>query len=194
MCEIPEHFGSFKEAKLEREIYQPLVDFMHFHGSDHFRPRYGIVEIYPEDISSVPAQRAGMWTRPDVAAVCLRRAKYSTAKQLDVLSFEVKTCTGADIASVHQALAQAQFVNKSYLVWNRPACICDDQAYSEIKESCLTHGIGLMVVHDPSNLRTFEFRVAPRRKDITQDALDEFIESRFSPRTKQLVESATRQL
>ena len=190
MCEAPAHFGKFNEVRPEQAIYHPLIQFLYLFGAEHFRPRHGTVQIFAEDISQVPAQQAGMWTRPDVAAVCVTRAKFAPSKTLNLMSFEVKSYDGTDISSVHQALAQARFVNNSYLVWNRPFCVCDDDNYKAIRLSCETHGIGLVVVHDPDNLRTFEFRVAPKRYEISPDALDEFVETRFSQRTKQTIVAA----
>lgn len=193
MCDVPAHFGKFNEVTPERGIYSSLVQFLPFHGSEHFRPKHGIVEIFAEDISQIPAQQAGMWTRPDVAAVSLRRARFARTKELDLISFEVKTFRGTDIASVHQALAQAQFVNRSYLVWNRPFCTCGDSNYSAIEQSCRKYGVGLLTVHDPSNLQTFEFRISPQRNELTPDELDEFIVTRFSQSAKQMIEAAIRQ-
>jgi hypothetical protein len=184
MCETPEHFGAFVEERIEADLYPPLVRYLHLYGAEQFKPKFGTVQIFAEDVSAVPAQRAGMWTRPDVAAVRVWKGKYSTTKQVHLMSFEVKPYRTGDLAAVHQALAQAQFVNQSFLVWNRPHCVCNDPNYDYVFQSCVAHGVGLIAVHAPSNLQTFEVRLDARVVERTVDELDEFVETRFAPNTR----------
>ncbi|HEX5999305.1 MAG TPA: hypothetical protein VFZ16_07895 [Hyphomicrobiaceae bacterium] len=191
MCDVPSFFGDAVLTRTESELYQPLVDFLHSDFYTAQRPKHGNLRIVAQVVADVPAPAGGTWTRPDVAAVAVSRRKFAPIAHIDILSFEVKTHTGANLVSVYEALAHARFVNLSYLVWNRPACICGDHPrYQGIKDACQSHGVGLITVHNPSDRRTYDVRAAPTRSSVSDDALDDFVISRFSERNQALITNA----
>ncbi len=193
MCDVPEFFRDPVLARSESDLYQPLVDFLHSGFYSDQRPTHGNLRIVAEAIADRPAPGGGRWTRPDVAAVAVRRFKFATSAGIDILSFEVKTYRGASVISVYEALAHARFVNCSYLVWNRPACICDDREnYEAIADACGAQGIGLISVHNPNDLATYQIRMTPKRAPIADDALDDFVTSRFSEASQERILGALR--
>lgn len=181
MCDVPSFFGEAALARAEAELYEPLVDFLRSDFQADQRPKHGNLRLIAEVVAGTAAPAGGMWTQPDVAAVAVRRHKFAASACIDILSFEVKTHHGANLISVYEALAHARFVNLSYLVWNRPACTCDDrEKYTTITSACSAHGVGLISVHNALDVRTYEIRVTPKRSLVSDDALDEFVMSRFS--------------
>ena len=186
MCSVPEYFGRFSEASKERDLYEPLINFLYSHFGDSLKSRHGFFHITAQDVSTITDGEGGQWSRPDVAAIVLRRNRYAATASIDILSFEVKRYNACDLPAVHETLAHARFVNFAYLVWNRPACTCGDQKdFDRILYNCRLYGLGLVTIHDPANLQTFEVKLQPSRSAVGEDAVDEFIETRFVDRNKQ---------
>jgi hypothetical protein len=176
---------------MESDLYQPLVDFLHSDFYTGQRPKHGNLRLIAQVVADIPAPTGGTWTQPDVAAVAVSRRKFAATARIDILSFEVKTHAGANLVAVYEALAHARFVNLSYLVWNRPACICNDRPkYDAIAGACEIHGVGLVTVHNPGDRQTYAVRVAPSRSSVSEDALDEFVISRFSAGNQALITNA----
>lgn len=194
MCEVPDYFGEPLLAGFERELYAPLEEYLHLDFIARLQPMHGWVRIFTSQVAHIPAPDGGMWTRPDVAAVLLRRRKFATSVDLETLSFEVKTYAGASIQGVHEALAHTRFMNQSYFVWNRPACICSDRSrFEAMLDNCRAYGIGMITIHNPTDLRTFTLRQHATRAQVNGDVLDNFIESRFGESEKLRIIQAMRQ-
>ena len=84
-------------------------------------------------------------------------------------------------------------MNFSYLVWNRPKCICGDRdRFETIQRNCGAYGIGLITIHDPKNLSTFEIRLSAQREDVAADEIDEFVTSRFDATKQDMIVDALR--
>lgn len=181
MCETPEYFAPFKAEAKEEALYSPLCEYLSMRFPERLKPHHGTVRLVVEQTDKKQAPSGGSWQRPDVAAVCISKYKYSGRPTVDVLTFEVKTHKGGeDEKSVFQALAYARFANSSYLVWNRQHCVCNDEKYRRVFHACEKFGVGLITVHTPTDWQTYSVRLMAERNDVTQDALDDFIESRFN--------------
>ena len=188
MCEVPEAFGDPFIATQERELYAPLESYIN-HGVHLLqRPAHGSLRLVTAETAQTAAPAGGTWTQPDLAAVGISRSKFATTAEIRLFSFEVKTYAGCDLKAVHEALAHTRFVNFSYLVWNRPRCICQDREHYQVIESnCAAYGVGLLTVHNPLNLGTYEVRLPAQRKLISADDMDEFISTRFNMHRQALI-------
>jgi hypothetical protein len=185
MCEVPEHYGDPVIVPLERDLYQPLESFINGSFFAAHRPPHGAMRAVTAQTSSIQAFEGGTWTQPDVAAVLISRNKFAATAEVRLFSFEVKTRSGCQLQSVHEALAHTRFVNCSYLVWNRPHCICGDREfYNTIDASCVAYGVGLITIHDPGNSDTYEVRRAAQNKAVGRNEVDEFISTRFGPQSQ----------
>lgn len=181
MCDIPEHYGEPLLMRQERDLYQPLGQFLHQGFHELHKPKFGSLYLEVANTHAAAAPDGGTWTRPDLAAVSISRSRFATTADLQLFGFEVKAMSGCRLQSVHEALAHTRFVNFSYLVWNRPACICQDRDfYTMVTENCAAYGVGLITIHDPQNLNTYEIRLRASRKYIDADVIDEFITTRFT--------------
>ena len=181
MCEISSDFGPFVEMTPEPKLYPLVYNYLATQFLVARKPMYGDANIIIDEVSHVVPAADGPWARMDLAAVCVERHRFSAAASIDTISFEVKTHAGADLASVHEALAHRRFARSSFLVWNRPACICNDRKnYERIEQSCKLHGVGLITAHDPNRTHTYQIRIIAQSAGQTDAANAEFIHERFS--------------
>lgn len=191
MCILPEYFGPPILLRPESSLYPRLAQFLYLGFHEAHKPRHGSLYLEVGHTHDVAAPSGGTWTRPDLAAVGISRGRFAATVEVRLFSFEVKTADGCRLQSVHEALAHTRFVNYSYLVWNRPACICDDEEnYQAILSNCAAYGVGLITIHNPNDLNTFQIRLCARRKKVAADLIDEFILTRFSPAEQARIDGA----
>lgn len=188
MCDVPTYFGDPVIVQSEHDLYQPLENYLLQGFYMVHKPKHGSMLAVTAQTALIPATGGGPWTQPDVAVVLISRNKFATTAEIRLFSFEVKTMMGCQLQSVHEALAHTRFVNCSYLVWNRPKCICQDrELYATIEANCAAYGVGLITVHDPHNLSTFEIRLAAQNKTIATNEMDEFVSTRFDAHSQALI-------
>jgi hypothetical protein len=188
MCEVPEHYGDPVIVRNETDLYQPLESYVHDSFFVAHRPPHGAMRVVTAQTALIPGVGGGVWTQPDVAAVVISRNRFAASAEVRLFSFEVKTKAGCQLQSVHEALAHTRFVNCSYLVWNRPHCVCADrELYNTIQASCAAYGIGLITVHNPGKPHTYEIRHAAQNKTVPPNEIDEFISTRFDSHEQELI-------
>ena len=108
------------------------------------------------------------------------RFRLLPGRQVDVHSFELKAESGGTVQAVHEALAQTRFTHFGHLVWHVPVNSKAEARLPEIEQHCEAHGIGLVIIRDPTNYETWEVRLDPERKNTTAATIDAFLLSRFS--------------
>jgi hypothetical protein len=59
--------------------------------------------------------------------------------------------------------------------------------YATIEANCAAYGVGLITIHDPLNLSTFEIRLTAQHKTIAGDEIDDFISTRFDAHSQRLI-------
>lgn len=194
MCNTPLFYGDPVLASHEKELYDPVIDFLHSAFSARITPKHGAARLVTEKTALRRDPAGGQWTQPDIAAVCISRHRFAAAAAVDIYSFEVKTNSGGgELESVHEALAHARFANFAFLVWNRNFCTCEDHRYDAIAQSCKLYGVGLITAHNPLDIRTFDIRLLPVRSNVSSDAVDDFVATRFSVDNQKRVEDILRQ-
>jgi hypothetical protein len=128
---------------------------------------------------------AGPWSRPDFTLAAVNNYRFVSPSQLDVFGFEVKTESGCDVRSVHEAYAHARFVNYAYLIWHLPEG-------SPKRTRLQTIRVGLIVFSDPEALGSYQALIDPTRKAPSPEAMEAFLEHRFSPADCGEIEAALR--
>ncbi len=106
---------------------------------------------------------------------------------MDLYGFEVKTKAGGGITGVHEALAHTRVVNFSSLVWELPPSEYRSPSCLAVLDNCRHFGVGLITFEHASQTSTYTVHTMPVRKEPEPDAVDEFIETRFDERTKELL-------
>jgi hypothetical protein len=130
--------------------------------------------------TSAIGPRTGQWARPDFIAVSVMKFQLIPGRDLALHSFELKTESGGTVQAVHEALAQTRFTHFGHLIWHLPPGSKAEVKLPEIEKQCETHGIGLILIRDPSDFEKWEIRIDPQRKETSAATIDAFLLSRLS--------------
>jgi len=143
------------------------------------------------DVSAI-GPRSGQWARPDFVLISASRYRFLPEIQVDVHGFELKPASGGSVQAVSEALAQTRFTHYGHLVWHvRPESRAEIRV-SEVETYCEHHGIGLILIRDPTDLNSFEIRCDAERKPTPAPVVDDFLESRLCELQKHELESFLR--
>jgi hypothetical protein len=122
----------------------------------------------------------GLWTRPDLVAAVVARYAYAPLPQLDLFGFEIKMTKGCTVYAIHEALAHTTFVHFAYLVVFLPeGAQSERDNLMRMIEQAQKHGVGLIIVSDPSDDATYEIILAAQRHSPKLKRIDDFISQRF---------------
>lgn len=186
----PPAIEELSELWPEARLMQPLRAYL----DGAFRreldlPADGMVAV--QDTSTVGTAR-GRWTRPDFILVSAMRFRLLPGAQVDVHSFELKTETGGSVPAVHEALAQTRFSHFGHLVWHLPQGSRAEARLAEIEEQCEEHGIGLILMRDPSQPDGCEIIADPVRKRTLPVSIEGFLEARLTSEQKSSLAAVVR--
>jgi hypothetical protein len=120
------------------------------------------------------------WGRPDFTAISVVPLRLLGRAEVEVYSFELKAELGADVTSVHQALAQTRKTHFGYLVWHLPEGSSQEAKLANVADQCRLHGIGLILIRDPDLVETWSIEVDPERQPTSLAQIDEFLAARLS--------------
>jgi hypothetical protein len=98
--------------------------------------------------------------------------------ELELYGFELKTETGFDISSVHQALAQTRYVHYSHVVVH---CADDDvweKRLADVRDQAQKYGIGVIRLKSIEATGPFEIVLLSARFEPTPRLVDVFLEDR----------------
>lgn len=121
------------------------------------------------------------WARPDYTAISIVPLRVLGRAELNVYSFELKAELGADLTSVHQALAQTRKTHFGYLAWHLPDGSAQAAKLTSLVEQCRRFGVGLILIRDPDLVETWSIEVDPERQPTSLADIDEFLFARLSP-------------
>jgi len=168
----------------EVELYPHVERYLRLDFAPRLKPTLGThLTIASVTATSGPIG-AGRWSRPDLALVNLWRHKYQPQQHLEVYGFEVKRDGGCDLTSVHETLAHKRLVHFAYLVWHLKSGSFTDPLFATIKENCAAYGLGLISFSDHRDGSSFVIHLEANRGEPDDDAVDEFIETRFDEQQK----------
>jgi hypothetical protein len=169
----------------EEALYVPVQTFLEQRFQDRLKPAFGDLRHLSAITARAGGSNTGIWSKPDLGLAALWRYKYSLAWQFDVHGFEVKPADRCDLTAVHEALNHTSQVHYSHLVWHAPDWDELEVGCRSLRDRCERHGIGLITFTDHCNVDSFTIRVSGRRHEPAGDAVDEFLETRFSMDQKQ---------
>lgn len=176
-----DHAGSFRVA--ETDLYEPIIATIR---SD-WAPDHQIHDcVIDRTAQQGRRDTGGKWTRPDITLASCNTYKYVPGKQVELNTFEVKTHDALDVTVVYQALAHRRAAHYSYVL----ACVPDSECATlgSLLERMIgdagEHGVGFIVITDPTNYKTWSFEVHPSRNDPEPADLDSFIRTQTSDEFK----------
>jgi hypothetical protein len=164
----------------ESDLYPGVHDYLELRFRDRLKPAFGELRTISAVTATAGGAASGHWSRPDLTLAALSRSKYGLAWSLHLHGFEVKTRTGCTPAAVHEALSHAAMVHFAHLVWHRSDWNEREAECKAILDRCARYGIGLITFADPENSDSFSVRLDAGRHNPSAEAIDEFIETRFS--------------
>ena len=164
---------------LERELYDPIHDYLELVFRDRLRPLYGELRHVAAITATAGGSGTGVWSKPDLCIIALTRPKYGLTWQLDLHGFEVKRAGNCNAQSVHEALNHTALVHFTHLVWHCERWDERDDGCASVLERCSHFGVGLITFSKPKDPKTYVVRVPGRRHTPQADAIDEFIETRL---------------
>lgn len=124
----------------------------------------------------------GKWTRPDITLASCNLYKYVPEKQVQLSTFEVKTSGSLDVTAVYEALAHRKAAHYSCVVAYVPDSerAALESLLDRLRSDAGDHGVGLIVVSDPTNYETWDSEVEPEWNDPDPQALENFIKTQTS--------------
>lgn len=167
----------------EVELYPIVERFLHVRYSPSLKPTQGTHLTQVAMTATAGPAGSGTWSRPDLAMINLWRHKFQPTQTLDLHGFEVKRDDGCDLKSVHETLAHRRLVHYAHLVWNYRSEDFAATRFSVIEENCRAYGLGLITFLGESS-DSFRIHLAPTRSVPAEEAVSDFIETRFSEQQK----------
>lgn len=164
---------------LERDLYDPIHDYLELVFRDRLRPLYGDLRHVAAITATAGGTGTGVWSKPDLCIIALTRPKYGFTWQIDLHGFEVKRSGNCNAQSVHEALNHTALVHFTHLVWHCERWDDRDDGCASVLERCSHFGVGLITFSKPKDPKTYVVRVPGRRHAPQPDAIDEFIETRL---------------
>lgn len=164
----------------ELDLYDPLEETLSLQWRLERRLDNFIVER-----TALQGRRAtgGVWTRPDLTGISVRRFAHVPGVHFDVWTFEVKPTWELNVVGVAEAAAHARFATRSYVMYHLEAAeggpeldVCVDEARR--------FGVGVVSFVDPRDFKTWEVHLDADRHEPDPALLDEFIATQLSDATK----------
>jgi hypothetical protein len=124
--------------------------------------------------TSMVGSRVGQWTRPDFTAVSVTPFNVLPFPQLNVFTFELKAAPAGCAQAVHQALHQTKLSHFGYFVWHPQGY---EATLDEIDRACKKQGIGLVLISDPQEPKSWEVCIEAERQPTSPIEIDQFLSS-----------------
>lgn len=167
-----------REYSTEDDLYQPILKLI--------KDRWVADEQFDQFAAEVTARGGrrsdGVWSRPDITVAAVTSYPYLPGKYLDIITFEIKPLHAVDVTAIYEALAHRRASTKSYVVCHVPDQKLPDLegALDDMASEARRHGIGFIVVGDPRNYDSWDFREDAERNDADPARMNQFVQSQLS--------------
>lgn len=169
----------------ESRLYPVFHAYLNTAFAARIKPSHGESLALAAVTDKAGPAASGIWTRPDLSLIHACRYKYQPTVRLDVYGFEVKRDDGGDVRAVHEAMAHRRFVHFAYVVWHYPAADFAADRFLVVAQQCKSHGLGLITLGNIKDDRTFKIHLDADRAEPDENAVDDFIETRFAAEQKE---------
>ena len=130
----------------------------------------------------------GLWTRPDITLIAFQTYVYVPGKTFEVITFELKPNIQTAMGGVYGAAAHSAFATRSFLAFPDADECEGDPLFERIQDECERFGLGLILFEDVNNWDTYTFQVGAERKDPDPQAMNDFIKSQISDKSKEEIQ------
>jgi predicted transcriptional regulator len=143
--------------------------------------------LHIENTSKADSKIVGPWTRPDFTLLTFRKFAWTTSHEYDVITFEVKRPGSFNVLAVFEALSHVSAATRSYVVFpiSEISWIASDpQQAKRVKEECVRHGVGLILVGETISNPKPQIVIRAARKEIDNERCSNFLDSVMSGAAK----------
>lgn len=158
----------------ESDLYQAMLETIKSQWVQDYGANSAVAEVTAHQGRR---ETGGKWSRPDITLATYSTFPFVPGKHFDVTTFEVKMHDALDVTAVYEALAHQRAAHYAYVLVQVPKSsdLSMETTVEYISEVASQHGIGLVVVVDPRNYETWEWRAEAERNDPDPGDLNEFI-------------------
>ncbi|WP_208935461.1 hypothetical protein [Paracidovorax avenae] len=128
----------------------------------------------------------GVWTRPDIAVYGYGAYRFFPGRTYDLISFEVKLSTTADIRAIFEAKGHSRRASRSFVICVGALDLNEQNAISQIARE---QKIGFIVAADAEDPETWEVLVDAIRSEPDPMWVDEFVRLNFDEKQQQRIEA-----
>jgi hypothetical protein len=135
-------------------------------------------QFYIERTARKNSKIAGPWTRPDFTMVSYKKFPWTIGSEFDVVTFEVKRADTCNVLAVFEALSHVSVATRAYVVFPKSEVewVKSDPAQAQrVKEECLRHGVGLILIDDMSDNGVPVHLIRAPRKEIDHARCSSFL-------------------
>jgi hypothetical protein len=141
-----------------------------------------------DEVADKAGNDDGVWTRPDVAALAIRRGRYLPSWAAELHSFEVKTVTNLDVRGAHEAKSQSRFAHFPWIVFQAVERAAQaTELYEHVRLAADALGVGVITTVVPDEVDSWRIESWPQLSDTRDITADAFVQERFSPIVKGLI-------
>lgn len=171
-----------KEKAREADLYGPCRKVLQSAWSEERGLQMCHIEVTAHQGSKATG---GDWTRPDIAAISMRTFTHWPGRFYDIWTFEIKPSWEFSVTGVFEAAAHSRSATHSYVMFHVPS---GTEPPDDLVERCAAEaqrfGVGLVVFADPTDFKTWDFRVDPVRREPDPALLEQFIATQMSDEAK----------
>ncbi|UVC07635.1 hypothetical protein IHQ71_20915 [Rhizobium sp. TH2] len=145
--------------------------------------------FYIENTSRRNSKIEGPWTRPDLTLVSHKKFPWTMGTEFDVVTFEIKRPDSANVLAVFEALSHVAAATRAYVVFP-----VDAEAWRKsnpaqerrVKDECVRHGVGLILVNSSSS-EIAQHVLKASRREIDHEKCSDFLDAVVSPGGKRRI-------
>lgn len=143
---------AFKETQSEAELYRLMKGQLEGPWLDarHLTP-----SVFVQTANRQSMSLEGKWSVPDFVIAAVRTHEFVPGVDLEIVTIEAKPLKTISVECVFEAASHRTRATRSYVALHVPDEITDKDMKRDmevITEQCIRQGIGLIRMHDPSNI------------------------------------------
>jgi len=139
---------------------------------------YDRSQFYLENTARRDSKIAGPWTRPDFTMVSYKKFPWTIGSEFDVVTFEVKRADTSNVLAVFEAMSHRSAATRSYVVFPLDEVAWTSRGPAQairVKDECIRHGIGLILVGQGSAKAVAVHAIPARRFAIDHRKSSDFL-------------------
>lgn len=151
---------------------------------------YDKSQFYVENTSRRDSKIEGPWTRPDLTLVCHKKYPWTMGTEFDVVTFEIKRPDSANVLAVFEALSHVAAATRAYVVFPVDAeswRIANPAQERRVKDECIRHGVGLILVGAPDTASVASHVLKAARREIDHEKCSDFLDAVVSAAGKKRI-------